>query len=757
MHFRAILLIVSLYFFGNNNVLAQSDIENLEKYWKFRYAFVEDFIKIGPNKGESLPIGARSPGVCIDNVSEWGGEEFGTLHWGDGMIRHGHYLGFLASEYALKKRSAIDTRGVLNELYFALLAIDRLDAVAESELAPIYGMTSDNEDRLNGFFLREDVPEDFHLNWKDDPANMMCINSAYYENNNVAKIHDPENGLLVKPRTSYQNVPSLDQLSSLMVGLRVVHKLIDDIKVQPDSRYEEIQLKSKVEEIVHRLIDFGARHNWFLIDVNGWPVGNGGGDLLMAASTLLSAAEEILGPDVVFNHKAIRRMQRTLYVQQCITGFGLSEGDEKRKEICESIHFYDILEKKAMIGLELGGEAGPYNNQDVSIFQDWVRGGWIHVNVNSFDWVWKKTLANQFANLFDDIHDDGKIEVLPWPLNKIMFDKNAITHYNNTIIFNLGVLSGWWDSTQVYHWGTITENRQLELINSLLTESSPLQEKEFYRTYLDSMPWEGAYRLKGTDCCPTTTELIKYQKDGWAAEYKWTRPAESHGNGGIEGIFSGLDYMYFHNLYHLNFMNSNDFEIRLPDYHLKPILESLSSDMTQGQREATSHLNKKLSRIRTNVPLVYDEAHMSKSQFEIGSNFEEYNRWGIATIRVLDEDLYIPEGIVIDVNSDVVVREGVRVVIEKGAELRLNGVQLNLAQGARIDVIGSLRLNADSGIRTYGGSELYFKQDSKLYVDLNTRVRCDRRSYIQVASSATLIERQSSDFTQLFRVIEKLF
>lgn len=751
-HFIPVLLCLTIFQLG-----AQSDRENLEKYWKFRYAFVEDFIKIGPERGESLPIGARSPGTCIDNVSEWGGEEYGSLHWGDGMIRQGHYLGFLATEYALKKRSGIETKGVLNELYFALLAIERLDAEAESEIAPIYGMSMYTENRLNGFFLREDIPEDFQMNWQDDPARYMCVNSAYYENDNVAKIHDPENGIHVKFKTSYQNVPSLDQLSSLMVGLRVVHKLVDDEKVQPDSRFETINIKKKVEEIVRRLVDFGAYHNWFLIDVNGWPVGNGGGDLLMAASTLIAAAEEILGPEVEFNTKAIRRMQRTLYVQQCITGFGLSQGEDKRDEICNSIHFYDVLEKKAMIGLELGGQAGSLNNQDESIFQEWVKHGWIRVNVNSFDWVWKKTLADRFASLYDDMHDDGKVEVLPWPLNKIMFDKNAITHYNNTIIFNLGVLSGWWDSAQVYHWATITENRQLELINAILTEEAPIMEGDFYRQYLDSMSIHGAYRLKGSNCCPATAEVIKYQDGGWASEYKWTHPAEAHGEGGMEGLFSGLDYMYFHNLYQLSFKQKEDFEVVLPHYQLEPIRVPLSPEVGTDLNQAISDLNKKLVRMKTQTPRVKDDGSNGNWQnYVIGSDFNEYSKWGISTVRLIDKDLIIPEGMTMIVNSDLIIEEGVHIAIGKGAELQLNGVQLYISTGSSFEVNGDIRMNENSKMHIKEGSELYFRKAAKLFVDRKTDVIIDRRAYIQVANGAQLIERQSSDFTPLFLEVEKL-
>lgn len=733
----------------------QSDQDNLDKYWKFRFAFVEDFVKIGPNQGESLVMGARSPGTCIDNISEWGGGDYGTVHWGDGMIRHGHYLGFLATEYALKKRSKIDTRGVLNELYFALLAIDRIDAVAESSLQSIYNMDWYSDRELNGFYLREDVPEDFNLNWQDDPDRMMCVNSAYYENNNLAKIDDPENGLILKAHTSYQNVPSLDQMSSLMVGLSVVYKLVEDEFVQPDSRFTGFDIQGKVKEIVHRMIDFTASRNWFLIDVNGWPVGNGGGDVLIAASTLLEAAKDILGDEAVFNTQAIRRMQRTLYVQQCLTGFGLSQGIENQKEACKSIHFYDLMEKKAMIGLELGGIPGESNNQDTSVFMDWVQGGVLRVDVTKLDWIWKKTLADRFANMVDDLHDDGKMESLPWPLNKVMIGKDRITHYNNTIIFNLGVLSGWWDSLQVNHWGKITQNRQLELINAILRDELPYDDALTYRAYLDSMPIEGPYRLKGSNCCPATTELLKYQSGGWAAEYRWTRPKESQGEGGIEGIFSALDYMYFHNLYHLIFKDAEDYSVKMnyvTNHGQLQLPRNLSSADTL---DAIQSLNSKLSKIKTSGEVI-SVAQLSKEGYLVGSKFNEYNKWGISTIRVLDENLVVPSGITCRVNSDLVVKEGVKILVEEGAVFKIDGARIQLEEGAQIDVQGTVRLHAGSEWRLLNGSEVIFKDRAQLFYDRNVQLNVERHAYLQISSEAKLIQRMDSYFSNLFTQIESI-
>lgn len=85
-------------------VSAQTDALNLEKYWKFRHDFVEKFVKIGDQPGESLPAGVRAPLDCYNNGSA-PGTNVGTMYWGDGTLRQGHYLVLLATEYALKKNT----------------------------------------------------------------------------------------------------------------------------------------------------------------------------------------------------------------------------------------------------------------------------------------------------------------------------------------------------------------------------------------------------------------------------------------------------------------------------------------------------------------------------------------------------------------------------------------------------------------------------------------------------------------------------
>lgn len=52
------------------NANSQDWYRNLEKYWWYRYRLVNDFMKVGPNCGESIPADYRKLG--INTKLDWG-------------------------------------------------------------------------------------------------------------------------------------------------------------------------------------------------------------------------------------------------------------------------------------------------------------------------------------------------------------------------------------------------------------------------------------------------------------------------------------------------------------------------------------------------------------------------------------------------------------------------------------------------------------------------------------------------------------
>ncbi|MBA3500852.1 MAG: hypothetical protein M4D80_26810 [Myxococcota bacterium] len=143
------LMIVTV---GAGVARADTTAQNLDKYRRLRARLVTEFTSVGPDQGQSQPAPERM-------------DAEGRMKWGDGTIALGFYLGVLASEHHMLTKpaqfpgagDAAQLERTRNELYYALLALERLDNTADAAFpAPCSTTTA-----LNGFFLRDDVPASF--------------------------------------------------------------------------------------------------------------------------------------------------------------------------------------------------------------------------------------------------------------------------------------------------------------------------------------------------------------------------------------------------------------------------------------------------------------------------------------------------------------------------------------------------------------------------------------------------------------------
>jgi hypothetical protein len=197
-----LILGFTLFFGTSIDQLAQNSDINLQKYWYYRWRLRNNFLVVGDGQGCSLPAQQRyymnSP----------------KLQWGDGTIQLGNYIGVLATEYYLLQESSGNTVQTRKELYYALLAFNRLDVAAELTL----GLNC-SSNTLNGFFRRDDVPSDFitqhpEINSGLVPTigNVTEITSTYV-NNQSGDIHSGEE--------------SHDQAIGILLGLRLIKEFVD--------------------------------------------------------------------------------------------------------------------------------------------------------------------------------------------------------------------------------------------------------------------------------------------------------------------------------------------------------------------------------------------------------------------------------------------------------------------------------------------------------------------------------------------------
>lgn len=253
----------------------KGDYHNMEKYWWYRYRLVNDFLKIGPNCGESIPAQRRSWVAELDSP---GVHKKGVLSFDDATIDLGNYISMLATEYKLLKNNNFNTTRTRMELYYALNAFERIDRNAEAYCNNIFntypcnpGNTDGWNNKLNGFFIRDDVPGNF-----SDGANYLHFNRKGIRRLNPTN-HWIDAGAIISrlpPSTPswphyVKQMPweeSKDQVVQMAMGLSLTAKLVSEDYVPGDN------LKWKGLMNLDRMIGFiptgfyGTKTHWNIIN-----------------------------------------------------------------------------------------------------------------------------------------------------------------------------------------------------------------------------------------------------------------------------------------------------------------------------------------------------------------------------------------------------------------------------------------------------------------------------------------------------------
>jgi hypothetical protein len=214
----------------------QTQHDNLVKYWKFRERLRNRFIVVSENV---MDYGVNIPASDIfynpDSTKS-------SISWGDGNNNMSHYLSMLATELWLLKQNNQDYSSTLKELYYAMLALERLDTYSESNLRwkEKHGSWVDNWQAktfvrpgdINGFSLRNDVTEGF---W-----------SKYGSHFDVANF---ESNFKTDP-TYFMEENSQDVIEHTMEGLGLVSKLVGTESVEHIScNFSDIYIKPRLTRL----------------------------------------------------------------------------------------------------------------------------------------------------------------------------------------------------------------------------------------------------------------------------------------------------------------------------------------------------------------------------------------------------------------------------------------------------------------------------------------------------------------------------
>jgi hypothetical protein len=112
---KQFILLLLVYVGWYSPLFAQTDQENLDKYWAYRDRLVRNFLKVGKEQSESLPMAARRIDFTTYAETDDGILE-SSFYWQDCNIYLGHHMAVLATEYKLLLNADQDTKQTLHEI-----------------------------------------------------------------------------------------------------------------------------------------------------------------------------------------------------------------------------------------------------------------------------------------------------------------------------------------------------------------------------------------------------------------------------------------------------------------------------------------------------------------------------------------------------------------------------------------------------------------------------------------------------------------
>ena len=211
---------------------SQNQQANLNKYWTYRNRLRDSFMVVSPNVmdyGVNIPaseIFYNNPSVTSSN----------RISWGDGNCNMSQYLSVLATELWILKNNGQDYSTTLKELFYAMMALERLDKLSEANLrwykttfatlnknefidAPEISWQDFIDGDINGFSLRDDVSPGF---WSNNSSQFNQFDVGICDGHLIFNAgRDADKGKCVFMEENSQDVIEHD-----MMGLGLVSKLV---------------------------------------------------------------------------------------------------------------------------------------------------------------------------------------------------------------------------------------------------------------------------------------------------------------------------------------------------------------------------------------------------------------------------------------------------------------------------------------------------------------------------------------------------
>jgi hypothetical protein len=688
------------------------DVELQKKYWDYRQRFQKHFIAYSPvnntihgsgiiinhlnafNEGGTQNLTNVDIPYYTDNASS----RRGIIKEADAPEQLALFFGTLALEYRLLKDEGKDTKSVLNEIYYGIQALNRLDDKAE----PFLSQNSQMANR-NGFLMRSDADNQLvnHFNsqyakTEDKKDNIKAISNDYWDpitNAVRSNVHD--------------NTMSKDHVMDILEGFLFLKKFVDNEIIQPTPQEPAITLHNEIIDITNRILSY---------------------------VTAVRQTTQTELPNIKTKEKGLCTDNEIRYYTNWLIFDEINNKPVHRGNNFNLFAYPIANAAKTITGY-------PWDNHPVKVKVDGTLcSNWeytaidVDLNIGSpndlIPAVWHG-LENQFTDLAtamsNTIHTEVCVDVPPLPQflgianNQICIHPQEVEDVINGIVtktdpvqllLTLATISNTWSHSNIVAAGDSRFFYHYDLMYSLLNNDTPIHNKQFFENILNSAPCQGPYNFDYPNLYngqPTWDPI-------WHHNNKWVHPTDPTNlfqsistNPEEHGYFHGLDYMFLYNMYRY--------------YYRNQINEDYSND--------NSCLCNEKSKIYNNTD---NTNHIQLlNNITVKRKFDTYKDINIFTKEYISNNLQILNSKNITNETDLIICNNSLVEVEAGGTLR-NQQFLQLSDNVKI----VCRPNTVLNIKTNGLLDI--KENTKVIIQKDGKLFCGGiNSKIIVRSGGKLI------------------
>lgn len=625
-------------------------------------------------------------------------------------------MGVLALEYRLLKNENKDTKSTLNELYYAIQAINRMDDKAE-----VYFSFGNQAGSRNGFLLRGDGDQQLTTFFNNE------YSTSQDPHDNISFVESEstnESGAINQPTTDARKAAafSKDHIIDLTEGFTFVKKFVDDQVIQPTPNDAPMHLHDEIKNIVNRIMGWVTQTHqidYFTFPNNtpeikfknftipgyslpsNFPCQNNGVKWSMNWLIYNPIYNDIVpkGNNINILAYPIANIAKNL------TGTAWDAIPVKIKldgSACSSWEF-----QVADINLNIGSPTDvlPHTwimaSQGLSDLTSLAYDPFYCENLSPIPGInlpGQKQLCLKMEDILPGVLDASKL--------------NDVYQMGLT----LGTVSNTWQHQDIVNIGDSRFLYHYDLMFAVLNNTATIHDKTWFENILNTAPCSGPYNYNYPNNDPATG--LPSWDPIWHHNNRWVHPMDANNifnvpgsttNPNEQGEFHGLDYMLLYNMYRLYFYN----QINMPfgqdnscSCTLNPVIEANTDASLHQQLQNNSTIYRKFSAYKA-----------------INIYLKEY----------INNNLFIQNSKTLTNKTDLIICNNAQVIINNGGKLEnaattslndsikiiiKNGSKVSVGVNGTVDIASNTKMLVEAGSNLIAvGGKIYVRSGAQLIIE----------------------------------------